>query len=60
MDGYKVNDVAGFPPVGSRRCFVSRKINGVQHITEKLIPLVGKKRKALSCTHSRRILSPSP
>jgi hypothetical protein len=43
MDGYKINNVAGFTPVGGGRCLVCREVHGMQNVTEKLIRLRGKK-----------------
>jgi len=43
MDGHKVNNVAGFAPVGGGRCLVCRQVHRMQHVTEKLIPLRRKK-----------------
>jgi hypothetical protein len=43
MDGDKVDKVAWFPAVSSRRGLVRSEIDGVQHITEEIVPLRGKK-----------------
>ena len=43
MDGYKVNDVARFAPVGGGGCLVCGKVGGMQYVTEKLIALRRKK-----------------
>jgi hypothetical protein len=55
MDGYQVHDVARFPSVGGGGCPVCRKVDGVQHVTEKFIRCVRKKRKALSPSKSPTI-----
>lgn len=39
MDGHEVNDVARFSPVGGSGCLVCSQVRGMQHVTEKLIPL---------------------
>jgi hypothetical protein len=43
MDGHQVNNVARFAPVGSGGCLIRRQVHGMQHVTEKLIPLRRKK-----------------
>lgn len=64
MDGYKVNDVAGFAPVGGCGCLVCRKIHRVQYVAEKLIPLRRKSerryREPIQAAFCRRDLPPLP
>ena len=45
MDRHKIDDVAGFAPVGGGGCFIRGEVHGVEHITEKLIPLGGEESK---------------